>query len=178
MATKFKKERTELKFSKSIINRNILLPIKVIGKDISVVIEKYLKSNFEGKCIIEGYVKQNSIKYINSSSGVVNGSNILLNVIFECEIYYPVANMKINCIVKNVTKAGIKGESATESPSPFIVFIARDHQYNIPYFQELKEGDVFNAKVIGQRFELNDTFISIIAEVIVPKELRKPKLLI
>lgn len=172
-----KREKTELQFSKSIINKNIPLPVTLVGKNIAEIIEKYLKDNYEGKCIVEGYIKSNSIQVINYSCGIIDSNNIIFCVVFQCEIYFPVANMKINCVVKNVTKAGIRGESSSENPSPFVVFIARDFQYNIPYFQNLKEGDKFTAKIIGQRFELNDKYISIIAEVIVPRDKQQAQLI-
>jgi DNA-directed RNA polymerase subunit E'/Rpb7 len=171
-----KREKTELQYSKSIIQKNICLPMKLVGKNIAEIIEKNLVENYEGKCIVEGYVKNKSIQVINYSSGIVDGDNIVFSVVFQCDIYFPVANMKISCVVKNVTKAGIRGESDSEKPSPFVVFIARDFQYNIPYFQNLKEGDKFTARIIGQRFELNDKYISIIAEVIVPKDKQQAQL--
>jgi hypothetical protein len=78
--------------------------------------------------------------------------------------------MLINCTAKNITKAGIKAESSSDVPSPIIVFVARDHHYNMEYFTTIKEGDKINIRVLGQRFELNDKFISVIGELIKPKE--------
>jgi hypothetical protein len=49
--------------------------------------------------------------------------------------------------------------------SPINVFIARDHHYNIPYFSQLANDDVVMVRVIGQRFELNDSAVFIIAEL-------------
>ena len=46
------------------------------------------------------------------------------------------------------------------------------------YFSEIQEGDKFTARVIGQRFELNDKYISIIAELVKPKIDKKPRILI
>jgi hypothetical protein len=44
-------------------------------------------------------------------------------------------------------------------------------------FNEIKEGDKMNIRVIGQRFELNDKYISIIGELVKEKEFKiKPKL--
>ena len=47
-------------------------------------------------------------------------------------------------------------------------------------FSKVKVGDKIKARVIGQRFELNDTYISIIAELIEDKAekygKKKPKL--
>jgi hypothetical protein len=55
-------------------------------------------------------------------------------------------------------------------PSPVVVFIAKDHHYNSAMFNEVKDGDKINVKVIGQRFELNDKYISIIGELVKEKE--------
>ena len=70
----------------------------------------------------------------------------------------------LNCIATNITKAGIKATSL-ESPSPFVVFISRDHQLSNKKFNTISEKDHFIARIIGQRFELNDPYISIIAEI-------------
>jgi hypothetical protein len=71
--------------------------------------------------------------------------------------------------VKNITKAGIRAESSTETPSPIVVFITRDHHYTSPYFLSVEENSKIMIRVIGQRFELNDKYISIIAELIEPR---------
>jgi hypothetical protein len=76
--------------------------------------------------------------------------------------------MLISCVAKNITKAGIRAESANDVPSPVVVFIAKDHHYNISYFNEVKEGDKITVRVIGQRFELNDKYVSVIGELIKP----------
>jgi hypothetical protein len=73
--------------------------------------------------------------------------------------------MRISCAVKNITNAGILARVDEDIYSPVNIFIARDHHYNIPYFSELKVGDIIMVRVIGQRFELNDTFVSVIAEL-------------
>jgi hypothetical protein len=135
-----------------------------------------------GKCIVEGYVKPGSIKVITFSSGIVKGNNILFDVVFNCEVCYPVSGMNLNCIAKNITKAGIRAESATDFPSPIVVFVAKDHHYNMSYFSEIKEGDKITVRVIGQRFELNDKYVSIIGELVRPRVDKenpiKPKLVI
>ena len=81
--------------------------------------------------------------------------------------------MIINCNVKNITKAGIRAEVDSEGQSPIVIFIARDHHYNNKQFNELKEDEKIEVRVIGQRFELNDTFVSVIGELVTKK---KPRL--
>jgi DNA-directed RNA polymerase subunit E'/Rpb7 len=167
---KRKENRIQSIYSRCLITRNIVLPITAIGKNIKETIEENIKSKFEGKCVVEGYIKPNSSNIITHSSGlVIRGNSISFEVVFECEVCFPVEGMIISCIAKNITKAGIRAESATDVPSPVVVFIAKDHHYTNNYFSEIKEGDNINVRVIGQRFELNDKYISIIGEVIKPK---------
>ena len=167
---KRKDQRNQSVYSRCLINRKIVLPITSIGKNLQEVIEENVKANFEGKCLVEGYIKDNSSKIITYSSGTINrGNYISFEVVFECEVCFPVEGMIIQCVAKNVTKAGIRAESASEVPSPIVVFVAKDHHFNVPHFAEIQEGDKINIRVIGQRFELNDKYISIIGELIKDK---------
>jgi hypothetical protein len=173
---KYKSKEVKNVYSRSLITKTICLPIGVISKNLDKTIEETVISTVEGKCIVEGYVKQNSVKIITYSSGVVKGDKIVFEIVYECEVCFPVAGMKLNCVAKNITKAGIRAESAESDPSPFILFVARDHYFSNDYFNSIKENDKFTARVIAQRFELNDKYISIIAEIVVPKDaVEKPK---
>ena len=166
---KKKEQRIIPIYSKSLITRNIVIPISLIGKNIKQIIEKYISTNFEGRCMLEGYVKPQSSKIITYSSGLIErGTNINFEVVFECDICFPVEGSLLLCNAKNITKAGIRCESADEVPSPIVVFIARDHHFNSNYFSTIQEDDKVTVKVIGQRFELNDKYISIIAELVMP----------
>jgi DNA-directed RNA polymerase subunit E'/Rpb7 len=161
-----KKDTQMYIYSKSLLTRNITLPITIIGRNIKETIENVINDHYEGKCLVEGYIKPKSSKIITFSSGVIAGDNISFEVVFECMICNPVEGMNIMCVAKNITKAGIRAESATEIPSPIVVFIARDHHFNNNKFINIHEGDMLQIRVIGQRFELNDSYISIIGELI------------
>ena len=144
------------------------LPINYIGKNLDDIIEEYIHNNFEGKCVVEGYVKPNSVKIIRYSSGLIErGNNIIFEVVFECDICFPVEGMLVSCIVKNIVKAGIRAESSNEMPSPIIVFVAKDHHFTNQQFNEIQVNDTITVRVIGQRFELNDKYISIIGELVI-----------
>lgn len=181
---KYKKRETRITtiYSRCLITRSILLPITAIGKNIRETIEKNIAINYEGKCVVEGFVKSNSTRVITYSSGLIQGTNILFEVVFECDVCCPVEGMLISCQAKNITKAGIRAESIDEKPSPVVVFVARDHHFSSSQFSSIQEGDKFVVRVIGQRFELNDKYVSIIAELVVEKtqkkkEPLKPKLI-
>ena len=178
---KQKNRQKEIKtvYSGCQITKSIILPITAVGKNLQDTLEKTIAKMIGGKCIVEGYVKNGSIKVITFSSGVVKGENVLFEVVFNCEVCFPVSGMLLNCIAKNITKAGIRAESSDETQSPFILFIARDHFYANDYFNSIEENNKFIAKVIAQRFELNDKYVSIIAELVPPKERdTKPRLVL
>ena len=173
-STQSKSKRREQKilnvYSRCLITRNVVLPITNIGKNMNQTIENVITSNYEGICLVEGYIKRGSAKVVSYSSGLIErGNNISFEVVFECEVCFPVEGTIISCVATNITKAGIKADSADELPSPIVVFIARDHHYNVSQFSNISEGTKFNARIIGQRFELNDKCISVIAELVQPK---------
>jgi hypothetical protein len=165
---KYRPQDTKSVYSPCQITKNIMLPITAIGKNLLQTLENTITKMVGGKCIVEGYVKPDTIRVITFSSGIVKGENIIFDVVFNCEVCYPVSGMKLNCIAKNITKAGIKAESADEQPSPYILFVARDHYYANEYFNSIEENERFVARIIAQRFELNDKYISIIAELVPP----------
>lgn len=172
---KYRQKDTKGVYSPCQITKNIVLPITAIGKNLLQTLENTITKMVGGKCIVEGYVKPGSIRVITFSSGIVKGENIVFDVVFNCEVCFPVAGMNLNCIAKNITKAGIRAESADEQPSPFVLFVARDHYYSSDYFNSIEENEKFIATVIAQRFELNDKYVSVIASLVPPKEGREGK---
>ena len=162
-------------YSKGVISKRIIIPFDKITNDIQRVLLNRVIKKYEDKCILEGYIKKNSCKILQHSSGIIEGNNVKFNIMFECEICYPVEGMYIDCVVKNVTKAGIRAE-IDEEKSPLVIFLARDHHYNNTTFAKLTEGDIINVRVVGQRFELNDDNISVIAEMEERSTVTKPKL--
>ena len=121
------------------------------------------------------------------------GKNVnMFNVVFTCKICLPVEGMLIDCLAKNITKAGIRAET-NEEISPVTIFIARDHHFSNELFSQVKENDEIRIRVIGQRFELFDKSISVIGELVKKSKIvskskknskksgtmqRKPKLII
>lgn len=169
-------------YSRMLITRKIPINIRYVGSNIKETLEKIISNEIEGKCIVEGFVKPSTIKILTYSSGEVNGVNIMFEIVFECLVCSPVEGMHIKCIAKNITKAGIRAET-DEEPSPVIIFIARDHHNSSKHFNNVKQNDVIKIRVIGQRFELNDKYISIIAELLESndgkiKNKKKPRLII
>ena len=162
---KYKKNVIVDIFHNSMITKKVSVPIHNVGKNIRETLETIIASEIEGKCIAEGFVKEKSTRIMTYSCGVVSSNNIVFDIVFECMICLPVEGMHITCVAKNITKAGIRAETE-DMPSPVVIFVARDHHATMNKFGNVTAGRKIKVRVIGQRFELNDKYISIIAELI------------
>ena len=155
-------------YAPSLLERKVTLPFRAVGSDLHRKLESILKSQYEGKCGPEGFIKPGSISIFSHSTGVLLAGKIQFTVGFECDVCKPVEGMNIMCIAKNITKAGIRAVSM-EDTSPVIVFIARDHHHMSEVFNNVKAEQKLAVRVIGQRYELNDKYISVIGQIIEQK---------
>lgn len=158
-------------YNKGVVTKHVSVSINDVGSNIKEILEADLRSALEGKCCKDGFVKSGSIRVISFSSGkILNGSHIQFEVVLEAFFAFPVEGMLIDCKATNVTKAGIKASiTDDDGSSPVVIFVSRDHFHADDYFQSVKEGDKVTVRVIGQRFELNDPFVSVIAELVKPR---------
>ena len=162
-----------------VITRKISLPFISVGSNIKELLQKKAINELEGKCSIEGFIKPNSVRLINYSSGIIKSDYVLFDVVIECLICCPVEGMRFKVNINSITKAGIRASAGENSPVD--VFIARDHHYDNKYFNSVKVNDKVTIRVIGQRYEINDNKIAIIAELMNPKVkniLKKPKIVL
>lgn len=175
MEAKKKRAKTIGIYNKVLVTQRIPIQIVYIGDNIKQTLEKTIAFEIEGKCIVEGYVKPQSCSVVSYSCGELIGSDAMFVVIVECDVCCPVEGMHIACVAKNITEsAGIKAKTE-DSPSPVVIYLARDHHFKNTEFSKIKVGDKINVRVIGQRFELNDEYISVIAELIENKAVKYGK---
>ena len=160
--------RTNDLYMKITITQKTKLPFELIGNNIDNILLEKLTNKLEGKCNNDGFIKPGSISIITYSSGIIIGNDVIFNVAFQCLACRPVEGTKISCVIRNMTKAGIRAEINNQI-SPLVIFIARDHHHQSKYFSSRQVGDKITARVIGQRFELNDKYISVIATLVEPK---------
>jgi DNA-directed RNA polymerase subunit E'/Rpb7 len=155
--------RTAGLYLQSIVNTRVPLLITEVGKNLASVLHTKLSRSVEGTCIEQGFVKPGSVQILTYSSGRAQAARVLFDVAYQCLLCRPVEGMLIRgCVVRNVTKAGIRA-TTEESPSPVMVYVSRDHLTSTDDFGSVKEGDTVTVRVVGQRYELRDQQISIIA---------------
>jgi hypothetical protein len=148
----------------SLIHKKIIVPYKKLGNNMTDYFKKYSEKYIEGVCHKEGYIKPFSTTIVNYSSGLLKADTILFDVVFSVDVCFPYENMEIMCKIKNITKIGIRG-IVSETNNPIVLFISREHNSNVD-FDNYEEGQYIKIKVIGNRFEENDKYISVIGEII------------
>ena len=154
-------------YIKSLLTKKITLKITEIGKNVKANLTKKIVNGIEGKCIIEGFIRPSTVNIVSYSPGLIKDDHVEFQVVYMCLVCNPVKDLEILCVVRNVTKAGIHAHVVDEDENvPITVFIARDHHNMNPNFDTIKEADSVKAKIIGTRFELNDTSITAIASLI------------
>jgi len=170
--------KTNNLYNKTIITKKINIPMRnittIINKadDLNKYMQEIIEKEISDKCIVEGYIKPNSIIILSHSNGIQENQNIKFQVVFECLVCNPSEGQIINCVAKNITKAGIRAEVEDEY-TPLIIFIARDHNYLNKLFSNIQIEQKIAVRIIGSRFELNDLKISVIGEIVKAGKLAK-----
>jgi hypothetical protein len=136
-----------------------------VDANIADLLQNKIKHKVEGICINEGFVKPDSVKIVSHSSGELFADSVLFDIVYQCLVANTFESMEFDCIVKSITKVGIRAE-IDDVVSPFVIFIARDHHFDIEPYSAVKENDSVKISVLGQRYELNNKFISVLAEFI------------
>jgi len=151
----------------SVLSMKVTLPITEVGGNIKANLEKLIVSKTEGKCIVEGFVRPDSVHILTYSSGKVNAGLVEFMTTYECMVCYPVDGMHVRCICNTITKAGIHAEvRENRGFVPITMFIARDHHMRSDLFEQVVEGAKLVVSVIGVRFELNDSTICAIGKLV------------
>ena len=152
-----------------------VVPVNIVniggGSDsgLKQTLERLISKDIDGKCIEEGYVRAGSVRILTYSSGRCSASDVMFEVVFECQVCCPVEGMHIDCVAEEITEtAGIRAETV-DKPSPVVVYVARDHHISNSLFPAVTAGQKIKVRVIGQRYELNDKYVSVIGELIEDK---------
>jgi hypothetical protein len=141
------------------------IPVDGFEENLNEYALQKIKRSVEEKCIEDGYVKKDSVRLITLSCGLFQADKIKYTATYECLICLPVEGMPIRCVAKSISNGGIRAVVADEEISPVVVFVARET--SDVDLSKFNEGDVFDAIVYGVQYELNDTFVSVLA--IIPK---------
>ena len=151
-------------FYSTVIWNRILITADDINKSLDDTIHNILVENNEGKCVREGFIKEDSIKLLKRSVPYVYGNQmngkLYVDVLYETEICCPMRGNIIECNIEKLNKLGILASSG-----PLSIIIARDFHKNKDLFKGLKENTSITIEIIDKKFNINEKKISVIAKI-------------
>ena len=154
-------------YIESLLSKKVVLKITDVGKNVKENLLKKIRNIVEGKCVAEGFIKPKSVEIVSYSSGLIKDDHVEFQIIYKCMVCNPVSEMEMDCVVYNVTKAGIHAHVVDEADNvPITIFVARDYHQSAAEFENVVEKDNIKVKLIGVRFELNDPTITAIASFV------------
>jgi DNA-directed RNA polymerase subunit E'/Rpb7 len=155
---------------------NVILLPNELDLDFEKTILKKIKENYENICSKYGYIKNNSIKIIKRSIGLVKNQHFNGNTSFcvlcLAEICNPIQGSIIKCKVKNINKMGVLAEGYYDN-IPILEIIIPLNSAGIKSeinLETLAKGQEIKIEVCGKKYQLFDKHISIIGRAIKNKD--------
>ena len=155
-------------YHRELIKETISIPYNKIGKNVVKYFKYYYTNKIQGRCKTQGYVKSDNFKILTYSAGLIDSDNVLYQVHYEGLVCKPFDNMKTNFIIKNINKLGARA-IYSEIDNPIMAFITREHNENID-FDNLELEQIVHVTITGNRYELNDDYITVIGTIDIPPD--------
>ena len=147
-----------------VLLKKIVVQSKYLNENIDGYINSYIKSKIENHCVHEGFVKEDSIKIIKKSAGLLTGSqfngDITYEIAYNAQVCNPVVGNVIDCKVKFVNKLGLLGNNG-----PITIIVGKQFHSNNYELNKISENDIIKVEVIAKKFSLNDKEIKVIAKL-------------
>ena len=154
---------------------NVILKPNEINQEFDDIILKKLKSIYENVCSKYGYIKNNSIKILKRSIGVIKtqhfNGNICFDVVCIAEICNPIQGSIIKCKVKAKNSLGLLAEGYYDK-IPILEIIVPKISAGIQSevtLDSIAIGQEIKIEVCGKKYQLFDKHISIIGKAIKDK---------
>jgi DNA-directed RNA polymerase subunit E'/Rpb7 len=152
-----------------------LTPYELID-DFNAIIKDKLQSKLEGICTRYGYIKPGTLEIVRRSSGKFikqhfNG-HIHFDMICKGEVCNPPKGLIVEAQVKNKNTLGLLAEGMMvidNEKIPILDIIIPKKAAGIlseVNIDDIEIGDSVNVMIMGKRFQLNDTKISIIGRCV------------
>ena len=151
-------------YFESLIKQRVIIQAKYLNNKINQYIIDYLKNKFEGRCISEGYIQQETIEIVNKSIGAMSGSrftgDVTYDILYKAKICNPLVNNIIECQVKFINKLGLLCNNG-----PITIIVGRQFHNNQKLLDVINVGDIIKVSIIDKKFSLNDKIIEVTARL-------------
>ena len=155
--------------------RNVHIDARDLQRNIQASLLAQLRLKYEGICIAEGYIKEESIQIIDNSLGRANliKGGLDYTVRFHADVCFPHPGQKIRAPVVLKSKIGIHAEV-----KPLKILLPRDLHIGNEEFEQVEDKQEVELEVVGARFQQGDTNIVVLGKLlqtIKPADLELPE---
>ena len=149
-------------FERRSMVKKVHIASRFLQKNIQSALLAQLKMRYEGKCIFEGFIQQDSIMIVKYSIGRINilQGGVDYNVEFQCDICMPHAGQTLRATTTLKSKVGIHAEML-----PVKVLIPRDLHIGVEEFDKIEINDTIEFEVVGAQFRQQDKDIIVVGRL-------------
>lgn len=150
-------------FERRQLSKKIHIKSRFLQKNIQSSLLSQLKLTYEGKCLTEGYIQNESITILNYSLGRVNyiKGGVDFDVTFQADICMPHTGQRFKAPVTLKSKVGIHAKTP-----PIEVLIPRDLHIGNDDFENIKVEDQIEFEVIGSQYKQGDETIVVVGRLV------------
>lgn len=153
----------------TLIKKSVVVEPKYLTTQIDDYILKVLKKKYEGKCLHEGYIKEDTIVIEKKSAGLLYGSHftgeMTYTILFQAQVCNPVAGNTIEFEIQSKNQMCLRG---VLGPMEIVIpkEMAIDNPDELKLLNSYQIGDKIKVEVIKSRFFPNGKNIRVIAKVL------------
>lgn len=177
---------------RAVLRDFVKLHANEIGSNFRQIIQTKLCQMSEGICTRHGYILPGSIKVISTSLGRMDGASLNGAAVYEAEyeavLYNPSIGSRVVARVVNINRFGILAHShmtsnssterinveegllAASKPRDVLeIIVAKQGGAALASdvdVEGVRIGDMVTVEILGKRFELNDTKISVVGKIV------------
>lgn len=138
--------------------------------DINNIILEKLKKKVEGKCISDGFIKEESVEIISRSLGMLlnhdfNG-NVTYEIMYSADVCNPKEGQTIEVVVDTIDETNTVCYYLDEESSPVEIYLFKQHYLENQEYSALQQGDRIIVKILDTQIEFGSKKILAIAEFI------------
>jgi DNA-directed RNA polymerase subunit E'/Rpb7 len=146
-------------FERRELVRSVHINAPNLQRNIHVSLLAQLRMKYEGVCIPEGFVQRRSITIVEHSLGRINliKGGLEYTVKFQADLCMPHPDQVFRATVTLLSKIGIHAELL-----PMKILLPRDLHLGNSEFEDIKEKQEIEFKVVGSRFQQGDDSIVVL----------------
>ena len=158
-------------FTRSLLKRRVKLAAKLQNRHALDSIGEILRTNVEGVCGPDGYIRPRSVNILDVSPGIVEMSSLsghaVYNVRFTADVCNPAVGDVMTCRVENVNSYGVLAVNMSDTRVLEVILqhapVSFEHSESM---EGIEPGDTVTLEVMCRHFKLGQRTITLVGRAV------------